>query len=40
MNKEFCSVSNKKTQKFIVYIMVGAMLLSGLGMGLGMMMQQ
>ncbi|WP_438310614.1 stressosome-associated protein Prli42 [Sporosarcina sp. FA9] len=33
-------MSNKKTQKIIVYVMVGAMLLSGLGMGLGMMMQQ
>ena len=32
-------MSNKKTQKFIVYIMVAAMLLSGLGMGLGMLIQ-
>ncbi len=31
-------MSNKKTQKWIVYIMIGAMLLSGLGMGLSMMM--
>ncbi len=30
-------MSNKKTQKWIVYIMIGAMLLSGLGMGLSMM---
>ena len=30
-------MSNKNTQKWIVYIMIGAMLLSGLGMGLSMM---
>lgn len=29
-------MANKKTQKWIVYIMIGAMLLSGLGMGLSM----
>lgn len=30
-------MTNKKTQKWIVYVMIGAMLLSGLGMGLSMM---
>ncbi|MHA6259555.1 stressosome-associated protein Prli42 [Sporosarcina sp. CAU 1771] len=29
-------MSNRKTQKIIVYVMVGAMLISGLGMGLTM----
>ncbi|MCZ2260133.1 stressosome-associated protein Prli42 [Sporosarcina sp. G11-34] len=31
-------MSNKKVQKWIVLVMVGAMLLSGLGMGLSMIM--
>lgn len=31
-------MSNKKIQKWIVYVMVVAMLLSGLGMGLTMIM--
>lgn len=30
-------MSNKNVQKWIVYVMIGAMLLSGLGMGLSMM---
>ncbi|MDS9471132.1 MULTISPECIES: stressosome-associated protein Prli42 [Sporosarcina] len=30
-------MSNKNIQKWIVYIMIGLMLLSGLGMGLSMM---
>ncbi|HLR11049.1 MAG TPA: stressosome-associated protein Prli42 [Sporosarcina sp.] len=31
-------MSNKKIQKVIVYIMVGLMLISGLGMGISMIM--
>ena len=31
-------MSNKKTQKWIIYIMIGAMLMSVLGMGLSMLL--
>ena len=31
-------MSNKKTQKWIVYIMIGAMLMSVLGMGFSMLL--